>query len=191
MLDPATQHFVHSARRRVVARSTAAAHPYVPSASHPAVFPLYHPAAVDVLVHWALPAQARAGFVLAAGVELGAGHAALRDALARAAGAPVGRSMYAETARERAEVLEGVRGSVWNREMDPVVVTVADGEAERDFDADGYVLIAVVDEKGRAHFDCCRPCHEPVTFTLRNYSLTHTSRFTLRLSTPTIYPPVS
>lgn len=51
-----------------------------------------------------------------------------------AEGMKVTRSMYAETARERAEVLEGVRACEWNVEMDPVVVSLEDGRVvEHDF----------------------------------------------------------
>lgn len=137
MLNPATQHFVHSERRRLAARATVSAHPLIPSSTHSSIFPLYHPGAVDVLVHWSLPAQGRSGFVLATGVVLGAAHAPLRDALERAENTRPDRNMYAETTRERAQALADVQSSVWNHEMDPVVVMVGDSEVEHDFGTDG------------------------------------------------------
>lgn len=55
---------------------------------------------------------------------LGARHGALKGALKRAEEAKAGRSMYAETGRERAKLLESVRTCRWNEERDPVMVGV-------------------------------------------------------------------
>lgn len=47
--------------------------------------------------------------------------------------------MYAETQRERVEMLEALRRSEWNAEMDPVVVTSTGGQiVQHDF-SQGYV----------------------------------------------------
>ena len=49
------------------------------------------------------------------------------------------RSIYAETQRERLEILEAVRTSEWNAEMNPVVVSLQDGQVAHDF-SKGWVL---------------------------------------------------
>ncbi|KAI0361180.1 hypothetical protein OH77DRAFT_1417397 [Trametes cingulata] len=160
---PATRHFIHCGRRTMTAQATAAAHPDIPSRLHRSIFPLYNPATVDVVLFWELPAQKRAGHILLQGPTLGAGHAALRELVQGAQNMKVKRSMYAETLRERAAILEAVRTCEWNREDDPVAVFVKDGMVvEHDF------------RQG--------PCHVPVTFTFRNLSLTHPARVTLKLA---------
>ncbi|OCH95835.1 hypothetical protein OBBRIDRAFT_767184 [Obba rivulosa] len=163
ILAPAIRHFIHSNRRIHVAHSTAAAHPHIPANTHRSIFPLYHPSSVDILVFWESPAQDRSGFVLLPGIMLGAGHAPLQEIINTAENTKAKRSMYAETHRERHEILQAVKNCEWNAEMDPVVVAVQDGaEVAHDF------------TKG--------PCHAPVAFTLRNLSLTNPCRVTLRLS---------
>jgi len=71
--------------------------------------------------------------------------------------------MYAETQREKMEVFHSIRDSEWNHEMNPVAVTIQEGVVEHD------------SSRG--------VCLAPVTFSLRNHSLTHPSRFMLRLGT--------
>ncbi|OBZ79321.1 hypothetical protein A0H81_00967 [Grifola frondosa] len=160
---PAIRHFIHSGRRNLTARSTTLAHPDIPPHLHRSIFPLYNPSSVDVLVFWELPTQGRSGHILISGLTLGAHHAALKEVVEAAENAKVKRSMYAETRRERAAILEAVRDCEWNAEMDPVGIAVqGDVTIEHDF------------SKG--------PCHAPVIFTLRNYSLTHPSRIVLKLS---------
>jgi trafficking protein particle complex subunit 8 len=44
-----------------------------------------------------------------------------------AEGSKVKRMMYAETQREKMEILEAIRASEWNVEMNPLVVAVQDG----------------------------------------------------------------
>ncbi len=56
--------------------------------------------------------------------NIGAGHAALQDIIDAAENAKVARSMYAETQREKMEVLQAVKDSAWNAEKDPVVLSV-------------------------------------------------------------------
>ncbi|KZT30693.1 hypothetical protein NEOLEDRAFT_1126297 [Neolentinus lepideus HHB14362 ss-1] len=160
--DPSIQHFVHCSRRNFVGRATAAQHPYIPSSSHPYVFSLYNPAALDVVIFWEIPSQQRAGHISVSGLLLGAGHAALKEVIEEAENAKVKRSMYAETHRERQDILKAIRASEWNAEMNPVVVRVEDGQQlQHDFAKGG--------------------CLKPVTFVLRNYSVTHPARFVLRL----------
>ncbi|KII93831.1 hypothetical protein PLICRDRAFT_36073 [Plicaturopsis crispa FD-325 SS-3] len=171
--DAATRHFIHSGRRNYASSSVAHLHPHIPSVSYPTIFPLYNPASVDVVVFWEIPSQRRSGHLLVPGITLGAGHAALKETIEAAENAKVKRSMYAETQREKMEVLESIRNSEWNREMNPIVVTLQDQRPlEHDF------------SKG--------PCRLSTTFALRNYSLTHTSRFILKLPagpTSASYPP--
>lgn len=87
-----------------------------------------------MVAFWHIPSQARSGHILVSGVTIGAGHAALKEIIEEAENAKVKRSMYAETDRERLEVLEAVRNCEWNAEMDPVVVSLEDGTVvEHDF----------------------------------------------------------
>ncbi|KAI8981263.1 ER-golgi trafficking TRAPP I complex 85 kDa subunit-domain-containing protein [Trametes punicea] len=160
---PAVRHFIHCGRRTMTARATAAAHSHIPSRLHRAIFPLYNPSTVDIVVFWELPAQKRAGHVLLQGPTLGASHAPLREIVDAARNMKVKRSMYAETRRERAAILEAVQACEWNREDDPVAVFVKDGDVvEHDF------------RQG--------PCHVPLSFAFRNLSLTHPVRITLTLA---------
>lgn len=123
---PAICHFIHSGRRNHSVRSAILSHPYIPVDTHRFIFPLYNPYSVDILVFWELPAQGRSGHVLVPGISLGAEHASLKKIIEEAASAKLKRSMYAETQRERMEVLRGIAESEWNSEMDPIVVTVQD-----------------------------------------------------------------
>ncbi|KAI0932025.1 hypothetical protein AcV5_004630 [Taiwanofungus camphoratus] len=159
---PAICHFIHSGRRNHSVRSAILSHPYIPVDTHRFIFPLYNPYSVDILVFWELPAQGRSGHVLVPGISLGAEHASLKKIIEEAASAKLKRSMYAETQRERMEVLRGIAESEWNSEMDPIVVTVQDRcLIEHDF------------RKG--------PCRASVTFTLRNYSSTKPARVVFKL----------
>ncbi|KAI0715153.1 ER-golgi trafficking TRAPP I complex 85 kDa subunit-domain-containing protein [Earliella scabrosa] len=160
---PATRHFLHCGRRTMTAQATAAAHPDIPSHIQRAVFPLYNPSTVDIVVFWELPAQKRAGHILLQGPTLGTQHAALKEIIEAAQTMKVKRSMYAETHREREAILESVKNCEWNQEGDPIAVFVKDGSVvEHDF------------RQG--------PCHVPITFTLRNLSLTHPARSVLKLA---------
>ncbi|KAJ7038336.1 ER-golgi trafficking TRAPP I complex 85 kDa subunit-domain-containing protein [Mycena alexandri] len=170
----ATRHFIHSGRRRLVLRHLATAHPHIPAHSYPSIFPLYNPNSVDFLIFWEIAAQQRYGHILVSGITLGAGHAALKDIIDDAENAKVKRSMYAETQRQKMEVLDAIRHSEWNAEMNPIYVTQEEIPVVHDF------------SKG--------PCHIPIAFTVRNYSATHTSCFVLRLasesvSLPDVQPP--
>jgi len=160
----ATRHFLHCGRGKAVSRYVANAYPHIPSTFRPFIFPLYHPFALDVIVFWDIPSQQRSGHLLVT-MTLGAGHSALRDVLSQAEKSQSKRSMYAETRREKDSLLETLQGSEWNAEMDPIVVTL----------------------KGTAtfHHDFTKGsfCTQ-VEFDLRNYSLTHPSRFVFRLSGP-------
>ncbi|KAJ7092588.1 ER-golgi trafficking TRAPP I complex 85 kDa subunit-domain-containing protein [Mycena epipterygia] len=165
----ATRHFIHSGRRNLVFRHLAHTHPYIPAQSYPSIFPLHNPSSVDVIIFWEIPTQHRYGHILLSGITLGAGHAALKDIINEAENAKVKRSMYAETQRQKMEVLDAVRHSEWNTEMNPTVVKQEEVPVTHDFSTG--------------------PCHVPITFTVRNYSSTHTSRFVLRLASESISSP--
>ncbi|KAI0094770.1 ER-golgi trafficking TRAPP I complex 85 kDa subunit-domain-containing protein [Irpex rosettiformis] len=160
--DPVTRHFIHTGRCSSAARAAALAHPHIPAHHYPHIFPLYEPSAIDFVFFWEIPSQSRSGHLLVTGLSLGASHAPLRELVEETENAKAARSMYAETQRERSEVLEAVRNSEWNTESDPLVMTVEDGLiVEHDF------------KQG--------PCSVPVRFTMRNQSLTHNVHYTLRL----------
>jgi len=74
------------------------------------------------------------GHINVHGVTLGAGHAALDGIIEEAESAKVKRSMYAETQREKMEVLDAIRESEWNVEMKPIVLSLQDvGTKVHDF----------------------------------------------------------
>jgi len=161
--EAATRHFIHSGRRNTAAHAIAAAHEQIPSQLHSSIFPLYHPHSVDFVAFWEIPSQDRSGHVLFSGLRLGASHAALREVIEEAENAKVKRSMYAETHRKRQEILAAARRCEWNAEMDPLEVVVQDGMAvEHDF------------SRG--------PCHAIVAFSIRNHSLTHPAKYTIKFS---------
>lgn len=120
--EPGLHHFIFSGRRNAVSRSIAISHPHIPVQSHPSLFPLYNPSSVDVIVFWDIPSQARAGHILVPAVTFGAGHAALKEIIEDAEGAKVKRNMYAETQREKEDILDSIRASDWNAEMNPIVI---------------------------------------------------------------------
>ncbi|KAF9244569.1 ER-golgi trafficking TRAPP I complex 85 kDa subunit-domain-containing protein [Melanogaster broomeanus] len=155
---PAIWHLLLSDKRNKVASSIARSHPHIPAATHPQVFPFFNPLAVDFVIFWEIPSEQRTGFTLSSTLNLGAGYAALQEVIEITEGAKVKRSMYAETEREKTEVLRSIRDSEWNAEMNPLVVTIPDNiVVEHDF------------SRG--------VCLAPVTFSLRNHSLTHPLRY--------------
>ena len=102
-------------------------HPHIPSDTHEYIFPLHNPYSTSLVVFWEIPSQDRYGHVLVPGLTLGASHAPLRGVIQASESAKVKRSMYAETERERQDILDAVRTCDWNAEMDPTVVSVRDG----------------------------------------------------------------
>ncbi|KAI0788537.1 ER-golgi trafficking TRAPP I complex 85 kDa subunit-domain-containing protein [Abortiporus biennis] len=163
-LDDQTKHLIHYARRSAIARRNAQHHIHIPTTAQRVVFPLYHPFSLDFAVFWNIPSQGRSGMVLSSDLLVGAGHAKLTDLLREVETAKVKRSMYAETRRERMELIDAIRDCEWNSEMNPITVSVMDDgvEVQRDF------------SQG--------PCHVPVSFALRNHSTTNSVRFALKLS---------
>ncbi|RDB28485.1 Transport protein particle subunit trs85-1 [Hypsizygus marmoreus] len=160
---PSTRHFLHCGRRTAVSRALATSHPHIPTQSHPFIFPLHNPTSVDFIIFWEIPSQQRSGHISISGLTLGASHGALEKIIEEAESAKVKRSMYAETQREKVEVLEAIRNSEWNAEMNPLVLVLQKPDTI-------------------VHDFTQGPCRIPVTFTLRNYSLTHNARYVFRLN---------
>ena len=134
-------YLVQQNKRRLVRRSLSRTYPTIPSTSYHTVFPLYNPASLDVLVFWEMASQGRCGHVLVSGLTLGAEHGDLGDIIEEAENAKVKRSMYAETQREKVEVMRAVRGGEWNVNSNPVVVSVeCELVVEHDFEAGQVVL---------------------------------------------------
>jgi hypothetical protein len=173
------RHFIYGGRRNSVSRSAAASHPHIPAGSHPFIFPLYNPFSVDVVIFWEIPSEGRSGHLLVPDINFGAGHAALKEIIEDAERIKVKRNMYAETQREKNEILDAVRASEWNAEMNPIVVTLQHGhKVEHDF-TEGCVKHSVL--LCHLTFPTISAYHVQTPFTLRNLSLTHTSRFVLKL----------
>lgn len=106
-----------------MARKLVVQHPYITPALHPHIFPLYHPHSLDVLIFWDIPSSERSGHLLISGVNVGAEHGALNAIIQETQELKVKRSMYAETDIERLSILESIRASEWNAEMNPVLLT--------------------------------------------------------------------
>ncbi|KAF9270075.1 hypothetical protein L218DRAFT_848836 [Marasmius fiardii PR-910] len=159
----AIRQFIFSRRRHATVQSIRSSHPHIPTRTHRYTFPLYHPAALDVLLSWTIPSEGRSGHFHISDLNIVAGHGALGDILEEAENAKATRSMYSETRRERLEIFQSIRDSEWNMEMNPLVVHVmASSTVKHDF------------SKG--------PCSSSVTIFIRNYSATLSSRFALNLS---------
>jgi len=115
-----------------------------------------------MIVFWTIPSRNISGHINVHGITLGAGHAALDGIIEETESTKVKRSMYAETQRENMEVLDAIRASEWNVEMNPVILSLQDvGTQVHDFSKGPFTL--------------------PLKFLLRNHSLTHEARYTLNL----------
>lgn len=65
---------------------------------------------------------------------LGTTHGGLREIMEEVEQVRVTRNMYAETQRERMEILHAIRDSEWNTEANPLSVTVENNPVvEHDF----------------------------------------------------------
>lgn len=91
---------------------------------HPKIFPLYNPAAADFVFFWEIPSQKRFGHTSLHGVMLGARHGLLDGIIEDAETAKGSRNMYAETRREKMQIIGSIRVSEWNHEMNPLVLSV-------------------------------------------------------------------
>jgi trafficking protein particle complex subunit 8 len=117
---------ISRARRSASARSLAATYEHIPLRLHPYIFPVSHPQTVDFVFSWSIPSEERSGHLFICGPTLGANHGALGDIIREVEHNKVKRSMYAETHRERSLLLEVIRASVWNANMNPVAAFVHD-----------------------------------------------------------------
>jgi trafficking protein particle complex subunit 8 len=132
-----------------------------------------------MMIFWSITSQNRSGFFLVPGPMLGHNHGALNEIIQEAEEAKIKRSMYSETQKEREHILAGIRGSEWNAEQPPLVVTIQEPTTiNHDFDK-GYVIQLL--EKSNWTEKDLSACHARVTLVVRNYSLTHSSRFVLTL----------
>ncbi|KAF9517934.1 hypothetical protein BS47DRAFT_419311 [Hydnum rufescens UP504] len=120
---------------------------------------------VDLILLWEIPSEHRFGLCAITDLIVGPRHGALQNLLAEARHDGGGRTMYAETNRERGTLLESIRTCDWNVDDDPIAVHV---EGPR----------RVTHDFGNG------PCAIPIEFLVHNYSLDLASRFTLRLQSP-------
>ncbi|KAG5340621.1 hypothetical protein C0989_001063 [Termitomyces sp. Mn162] len=141
---PSTLDLVSQSKRGVVTRGLAQSHPHIPRESYSRIFPLYHPESVDFIVFWGIPSQQRSGYITVSGLSLGAGHAALGPIIEEAENAKVKRSMYAETQREKEEVLDAIRNSEWNAEMNPAVLVVQEPTVTHHDFSFGFVFLSLL-----------------------------------------------
>ena len=140
---------LHQGRRNMIARKLVARHLYIAPDLHPYIFPLYHPYSLDVLLFWDIPSSGRSGHVLISGAIVGAEHGALHDVIREAREAKVKRSIYAETQMERSSILEAIRTSEWNAEMNPVsLTTIEPGVINHNF-SETYVSAIIILPKFR------------------------------------------
>ncbi|KIK70846.1 hypothetical protein GYMLUDRAFT_235261 [Collybiopsis luxurians FD-317 M1] len=157
------QNFIHNGKRHAAVSSIFSSFPHIPAHMYPCIFPLFNPAALDLLICWKISSEHHTGNFLVSGLNLGATHSPLRKILDAAENAKITRTMYAETRREKEEVLQGIRTSEWNLEMNPVHVFV-DRICHLDHDfTEG-------------------PCRARINITLRNYSTTLRSKVILSLN---------
>lgn len=126
-----TMSLLQQGRRNLIIRQLAAQHPYIAPNNHPYIFPLYHPHSLDIILFWDVPSDGRSGHILVSGATLGAEHGALNAAIQEIEEMKVKRSMYAETQRERSSVLEAIRASEWNAEMNPVSLVITEPDIIR------------------------------------------------------------
>ena len=122
-----------------MARATSRNHPHIPIHLHPSIFPLYSPTSIDIVIFWEITSEQRSGHIMVSGITLGASHGALNDVIEAATTAKIKRSMYAETRREKAEILSSIRNSEWNAEMDPMVLFLNDLDVIRHDFTQGFV----------------------------------------------------
>ncbi|KAF8349763.1 ER-golgi trafficking TRAPP I complex 85 kDa subunit-domain-containing protein [Amanita rubescens] len=144
---PMIHHFVEHRRQQIVSQNIVQSIPHLPPRLHSSVFPLYNPFSVDVLHR----------------LTLGARHAAMSEVIENSENTKIktNRSMYAETQREKAEILGSMRSSEWNAEMDPLFVAIQ-GQSifMHDFSQGPYIA--------------------QLSITLRNHSLTYPTEFVLK-----------
>lgn len=102
-------------------------HPHIPPTTLRNIFPVYHPSSIDFIVSFnVLPSEheetQRSGHLLVSGLVLDTGYKLLQPLVDQALQAKAKRSMFAETLREREEMIESIRTCVWNVATNPVTV---------------------------------------------------------------------
>lgn len=177
-----TMSLLHQRRRNIITRELAARHPYIAPALYPYIFPLYHPHSLDVILFWDIPSHERSGHVLVSGTILGAEHGALNAVIQEAEETKAKRWIYAETQREKSSILEAIRGSEWNAEMNPVSLVVIEPDIIKHNFSEMSVLPAAHTVKKIYLTILHRSCQVPITLMLRNFSMTHSSKYTLKLA---------
>ena len=131
---------MRSLRRTRLVRLLGTHFPSIPPSDYPAIFPLYTPQDLDIVIQWSTP-DGRSGHSALTDLIVGPQHGALNSVVARmenGGSSTQVRSMYAETTREREALLQAIRTSHWNVEEDPVSVHVkAPQDVKHDF-SKGY-----------------------------------------------------
>ena len=131
---PSTWYLLSRHIRNTSFRAVANAHPSIPPDSLPFIFPLHTPVAVDFVVFWATPSNERTGHIFVPGAALWASHAALENIIEDADNMKAKRSIYTETQREKEDILQGIKNSQWNAEMNPLLLVLQEpGTKTHDF----------------------------------------------------------
>lgn len=102
--------------------------PTVSAADRERIFTVYQPEDLDVVVHWEAKTDdgepPRRGQIFIFGLSLGPSCSRIRSVLEEAKAATGGRTMYEETAQQRAALLASLTQSSLAAEEDPVVVDI-------------------------------------------------------------------
>jgi hypothetical protein len=133
-LNSYLQYMILSARRRQHLQYLTTTFPTIPHHMIQRLFPLFTPHSLDMIVFWRIPSSGRRGFVVLSELQIGAGHGMLQNILEQASESK-GKSIYVETKREHELLLQHFRDCEWNRETDPLVVSVKSDKplVEHDF----------------------------------------------------------
>lgn len=118
---------VRSSWRRAALSQT---FPTISPADRDRVFTLYTPDELDVLVNWQSHDGQHKGQIFLLGLVLGPGRDVVRDIVSSLAAGAGGRSLYEETARERAALLSNLMRSYLGTEDDPLYVDIEVREAD-------------------------------------------------------------
>lgn len=126
LAQPSLQRLLRAGRVRASALSLSSEHPHIPINTLQSIFPLFHPSSVDIYISFEIapsaPFDRRFGHLLITGLILNTGYKPLQALVDEARSAKAKRSMFAETVREREEVLESIRSCSWNTATNPITV---------------------------------------------------------------------
>jgi trafficking protein particle complex subunit 8 len=143
-MDNTAAYLLNAVRSNHTSRRISILHPHVPPASRHFIFPSHGLTSLDIVLFWEISCENRRGFITLFENSLGVQHAILKDIVEEAESSRVKRSMYAETQRERAEILDAIRASEWNVETNPLALILESERAvEHDF-ASGYVGLSLI-----------------------------------------------